>query len=207
MPVSQAFQSMTTDIWNWSFPVVDYNARLASDPWETGLSTIKQLVPCVVWILITMIVLHWLGIPKCFETVFICLFQETKCLDKKFLVLVEQSYGSTSCKQFLVIHPYMTRKSRDYVYGKWWSVVLRIKKAISGWSHMRGIIKVTFGQCIKTITKTKHRYVKLTHQLSFRNINLKLDHHTAVKWFIHDPKHRKENRLLSLKHSWWLSWV
>ena len=44
-------------------------------------------------------------------------------------------------------------------------------------------------------------YVKLAHQPSFRNVNLKLDHHTGGKWFIHGPKHRKENKLLSLKHS------
>ena len=42
---------------------------------------------------------------------------------------------------------------------------------------MRGIIKVTFGQCIKTMIKTKRHYkihlhyVKLTQHISFRNIN------------------------------------
>ena len=39
-------------------------------------------------------------------------------------------------------------------------------------------------------------YVKLTHQLSFRNINLKLDNRTRGKWFIHSPKHHEENQLL-----------
>ena len=35
-------------------------------------------------------------------------------------------------------------------------------------------------------------------------MNLKLDHHTRGKWFIHGPKHRKENQLLSLKPPCWL---
>ena len=36
-------------------------------------------------------------------------------------------------------------------------------------------------------------YAKLTHQLSFRKNNLKLDHRTGEKWFIHGPKHRNKN--------------
>ena len=36
------------------------------------------------------------------------------------------------------------------------------------------------------------------HQLLLRNLNLKLDHHTGGKRFIHGPKHRKENQLLNL---------
>ena len=31
------------------------------------------------------------------------------------------------------------------------------KKAISETNNMRGIIKVTFGQCIKTMIKAKHQ--------------------------------------------------
>ena len=44
----------------------------------------------------------------------------------------------------------------------------------------------------KIIKTTKHQwkipvyYVKFKHQLSFRNMNLKLDHNTAGKWFIHN---------------------
>ena len=44
--------------------------------------------------------------------------------------------------------------------------------------------------------------VKLTHQLSFKNLTLNVDHHTGDKWFTHGPKHCKENQLLTLKHSW-----
>ena len=105
----------------------------------------------------------------------------------------------------------IARKNRDYVYGIWEYQV--IKKAISEWNHIRGVIKVTFGQCIKAMIKVKHQskiplhYGKLSHQLSFKNINLKLDHHTGGKWFIHDPEHHKGNQLLSMKHSCWLSWV
>ena len=66
---------------------------------------------------------------------------------------------------------------------------------------MIGLIKITFGQCIKTIKKTKHqkkihlRYVKLTHQLSVRNMNMNMGHHTGGKWFIHGPQHRMGNPL------------
>ena len=40
---------------------------------------------------------------------------------------------------------------------KWWYLMPLMKRAISEWNHMRGIMKVTFGQCIKTIIKTKHK--------------------------------------------------
>ena len=33
----------------------------------------------------------------------------------------------------------------------------------------------------------------------FKNLNLKVDHHTWGKWFIHIPKCCKENQLQSLK--------
>ena len=41
-----------------------------------------------------------------------------------------------------------------------------------------------------------------------KNLNLKLDHHTGGKWFIHNPKDHKENQLLGLEHHLcWLSLV
>ena len=43
-------------------------------------------------------------------------------------------------------------------------------------------------------------YIKLTHQLSFRNLHLKVEHQTGSKGFIHGPKHHKENQLLPLEH-------
>ena len=48
---------------------------------------------------------------------------------------------------------------------------------------------------------------KLTYQLSFKNVSRKVDYHAGGKWFIHGPKRRKENQLLSLKHPCWLSLV
>ena len=45
---------------------------------------------------------------------------------------------------------------------------------------------------------------KLTYQLSFWNVSRKMDYHAGGKWFIHDPKRRKQNQLLSLKHPCWL---
>ena len=38
---------------------------------------------------------------------------------------------------------------------------------------------------------------KLTYQLSFWNVSRKVDYHAGGKWFIHGPKRRKENQLLS----------
>ena len=32
-------------------------------------------------------------------------------------------------------------------------------------------------------------------------MDLKVDHNLRGKWFIHGPKHHKENQLLSLEHS------
>ena len=40
---------------------------------------------------------------------------------------------------------------------------------------------------------------KLTYQFSFKNVSRKVDYHAGGKWFIHGPKRRKENQLLSLK--------
>ena len=48
---------------------------------------------------------------------------------------------------------------------------------------------------------------KLTYQLSFWNVSRKVDYHAGGKWFIHGPKRRKENQLLSLKTPCWLSLV
>ena len=41
-------------------------------------------------------------------------------------------------------------------------------------------------------------HIKLSHQVTIKNLNLKVDHHTGDKWFIHSPKHSKENQLLRL---------
>ena len=67
---------------------------------------------------------------------------------------------------------------------------------------MTGIIKVTFEQCIKTIIKTKRQQkipphcVKLTHQLSFRNVNLKSEHPSGGKWF-HPRPQRPQGELVT----------
>ena len=53
------------------------------------------------------------------------------------------------------------------------------------------------------------RCIKITHQLSFKKLNLRVNHPTGGKWkqVIHGPKHRKVNQLLSMEHSCWLSLV
>ena len=59
--------------------------------------------------------------------------------------------------------------------------------------------------------KNNNRYSKshskLIYQLLFWNVSRKADYRAGDKWFIHDPKRRKENRFLSLKHPCWLSLV
>ena len=79
------------------------------------------------------------------------------------------------------LHRAMINK-KDYRLSMWKMIVRRTwnTKVIAEWNNMRGIIKVIFGKSIRTIIKSKHQqkiplhYVKLTHQLSFRNRNLKL---------------------------------
>ena len=61
----------------------------------------------------------------------------------------------------------------------------------------------------KSISEQKSLFakIKLLYQLTIKSLNLKVDHHTGGKWFIHGPKHRKENQLLSMEHPCWLSLV
>ena len=97
------------------------------------------------------------------------------------------------------------RKSKDYVYGIWvykaldiWKGYYRVKKSlvsyVKPWTEARN-------------NKYMKYHSKLTYQLSFWNVSRKVDYHAGGKWFIHGPKRRKENQLLSLKHSCWLSLV
>ena len=97
------------------------------------------------------------------------------------------------------------RKSKDYVYGIWvykaldiWKGYYRVKKSlvsyVNPWTEARN-------------NKYMKYHSKLTYQLSFWNVSRKVDYHAGGKWFIHGPKRRKENQLLSLKHSCWLSLV
>ena len=62
-----------------------------------------------------------------------------------------------------------------------------------------------------TEEKNNNKYMKyhskLTYQLSYRNVSRKVDYHAGGKWFVHGPKRRKKNQLLSLKHPCWLSLV
>ena len=97
------------------------------------------------------------------------------------------------------------RKSKDYVYGIWVYKVLGIWKG-----YYR--VKKSLVSCMKPWTEVRnYKYMKyhskLTYQLSFWNVSRNVDYHAGGKWFIHGPKHRKENQLLSLKHPCWLSLV
>ena len=50
-------------------------------------------------------------------------------------------------------------------------------------------------------------YTKFSNQLLFQNINLRYDHLTKAKRFIHGIKHHKKYQLLSLEHSCVLSLI
>ena len=47
----------------------------------------------------------------------------------------------------------------------------------------------------KKLIKVLLHYTRFKQQLSFENINLKVDQHTGDKWFIHT-----KNQLLTLEH-------
>ena len=104
-----------------------------------------------------------------------------------------------------VIERKLVKKSKDYVYGIWvykalgiWKGYYRVKKSlvsyVKPWTEARN-------------NKYMKYHSKLTYQLSFWNVSQKVDYHAGGKWFIHGPKRRKENQLLSLKHPYWFSLV
>ena len=97
------------------------------------------------------------------------------------------------------------RKSKDYVYGIW------VYKALCIWKGYYRV-KTSLVSYVKPWTEAgNNKYMKyhskLTYQLSFWNVSRKVDYHAGGKWFIHGPRRRKENQLLSLKHPCWLSLV
>ena len=118
--------------------------------------------------------------------------------------------GLTTCP--LYVDPFFwkssltwIRKSKDYVYGIWvykaldiWKGYYRVKKSLV--SYMKPWTEARNNKYMKY-------HSKLTYQLSFWNVSRKVDYHAGGKWFIHGPKRRKENQLLSLKHPCWLSLV
>ena len=108
------------------------------------------------------------------------------------------------CWSTFCVNYFLIRKSKDYVYGIWVYKVLGIWKG-----YYR--VKKSLVSCIKPWTEARNnRYMKyhskLTYQLSFWNVSRKVDYHAGGKWFIHGPKRRLENQVLSLKHPCWLPW-
>ena len=108
-------------------------------------------------------------------------------------------------KIFRVSKMNLIRKSKDYVYGIW------VYKALDIWKGYYRV-KKSLVSYVKPWTEARNNeymeyHSKLTYQLSFWNVSRKVDYHAGGKWFIHGPKRRKENQLLSLKHSCWLSLV
>ena len=97
------------------------------------------------------------------------------------------------------------RKSKDYVYG------ILVYKVLGIW---KGYYRVqeSLVSYMETWTEARNNkymkyHSKLTYQLSLSNVSRKVDYHAGGKWFIHGPKRRKVNQLLSLKHPCWLSLV
>ena len=103
---------------------------------------------------------------------------------------------------FLIELQVIVRKSKDYVYGIW------VYKALGIWKGYYRV-KKSLVSYVKPWTEARNNkyHSKLTYQLSFWNVSRKVDYHAGGKWFIHGPKRRKENQLLSLKHPCWLSLV
>ena len=100
---------------------------------------------------------------------------------------------------------HLIRKSKDYVYGIW------VYKARGIWKGYYRV-KISLVSYVKPWTEARNNkymkyHSKLTYQLSFWDVSRKVDYHAGGKWFIHGPKRRKENQLLSLKHPCWLSLV
>ena len=55
-----------------------------------------------------------------------------------------------------------------------------------------------------TEARNNNKYMKYHSKLSFWNVSRKVDYHAGGK-FIHGPKRRKENQLLSPEYPCWLS--
>ena len=100
---------------------------------------------------------------------------------------------------------YVKRKSKDYVYGIWVYKVLGIWKGYYIIKKITGFIHEPWTEARNN--KYMKYHSKLTYQLLFWNVSRKVDYHAGSKWFIHGPRRRKENQLLSLKHPCWLSLV
>ena len=60
---------------------------------------------------------------------------------------------------------------------------------------------------VTNYNKYMKSHCKFTYKLLFKNVSRKVDYHAGGKWFIHVPKRRNENQLLSLKDPCWLSLV
>ena len=56
----------------------------------------------------------------------------------------------------------------------------------------------------KSIENSSPLYQTYTPTLIFKNLNLKVDHNTDGKGFIHGPKRQNKNEFKSLKHFCWL---
>ena len=130
------------------------------------------------------------------------MFCKTKCMH---LYIWKDNCANSQLIYKHFIYDYILRKSKDYVYGIWvykaldiWKGYYRVKKSLV--SYMKPWTEARNNKYMKY-------HSKLTYQLSFWNVSRKVDYHAGGKWFIHGPKRRKENQLLSLKHPCWLSLV
>ena len=104
----------------------------------------------------------------------------------------------------------------QHLHLKWIWKVLSIKKLFQGKNYLRGKIMSNTWVMYEYMNRDKeiNRQFLITipnlHtncNLNFKNVNLTGDRHTGGKSSIHDPKHHKRNRLLSLENSCWLSLV
>ena len=95
--------------------------------------------------------------------------------------------------------------SRDYVNEQGKYKVLTIRKLFESKSIWEENDRQNLGNVCnmnksknKSIEKEPLHHIKFSHRPTDKILNLKVDHHTGGKLFIHGQKHHGENQLLSL---------
>ena len=58
----------------------------------------------------------------------------------------------------------------------------------NNWQNLGIVYNMNTGYKSKEKSFSTNNNVKLSHQLIIKNLNLKVNHHTGGKWFIHGPK-------------------
>ena len=111
---------------------------------------------------------------------------------------------------YIYKYVYHIRRRGYCVYGTGGYKVLKIEKLFQSkiiWeeNNSQNIGNVKHGY--RNETNRKFFSINLNTQIRSQKHKRKMGHHAGGKWSIHSPKHRKDNQLLSLEHSCWLSLI